>query len=506
MARLFFILVFSFLLGCITAGYGQYYPVGPINSNSAVHNFRCAAVEGATEYRFYVCEGNDEDYAIINTKAFARVASKTPEATVFLTGFFKFFSWFSVAKVGTQWQYSGIKHCTLNGVRKVDLGTFRLNVKTNKLDDQKRFVVSDVNKVIYDMTGRPIWYLPVEGGIRDLKISPLGLLTGLEGDVAQAYNSSGEVVWRAPESSGRQGKIIERYHHEIIQRKNGNFVVMSIEPVILEWLKDKSGKTTLVRSKEKELAPGYDSLRYTKTGFGTLIEYTKAGKVVWYWSSANYYLSLPGFKSLPPGAIVDVHENAFFFDEGTRKVYVNAKGASDILKIDYPSGRIIAHYGDGYGKNKQFDKYKMFCDQHGIKRFSDGNIYVFNNNLCSEPGIAKVSGFEEANAATGQLKKVWEYEYTGLPDSSKYVKSTNGGCVQDAGKGALFACYGVPLSSMFIVGKNKELLWDAMLEKKDKPDAEWTQNGEYRAYLIQTEAELLKFLGLKKAGRDITNE
>ena len=46
----------------------------------------------------------------------------------------------------------------------------------------------------------------------------------------------------------------------------------------------------------------------------------------------------------------DMHENAFYFDERNKKIYLSFRVCSRILKIDYPSGKVDREYGEKYRK------------------------------------------------------------------------------------------------------------------------------------------------------------
>ncbi len=59
--------------------------------------------------------------------------------------------------------------------------------------------------------------------------------------------------------------------------------------------------------------------------FGTVIEYNAEGNVAWSWRSSTYCKGSPDlmyYSSATGRPALDVHENAFFFDEKAKAVYI----------------------------------------------------------------------------------------------------------------------------------------------------------------------------------------
>lgn len=74
----------------------------------------------------------------------------------------------------------------------MDTANVRLRIlhKAEKYKDA--FVLLDNNKAMYDMSGKPLWFLPAQGfanGIRDLQLTSDGTITFLDGqDAAETAN------------------------------------------------------------------------------------------------------------------------------------------------------------------------------------------------------------------------------------------------------------------------------------------------------------------------------
>ncbi len=105
--------------------------------------------------------------------------------------------------------------------------------------------------------------------------------------------------------------------------------------------------------------------------------------------------------------------NAFYFDEKNNAIYASYRNMDRIIKIDYPSGKVVRSYGEVYKKGAPIKGNGMFCNQHSIRRSKDGYLYFFNNNYCY--GLSKMPALmlmREPEKDTNVLEPVWEYGCT----------------------------------------------------------------------------------------------
>ncbi len=477
------------------------FPAEGQQLNTIIVPFKGEAVKNARNYTFYIAEGNYNDYQIVNTMALAREHATGNLLTFRLPAFGRQYTWFYIYYLGGVPKYSPLMHFSTAMTRSVDTTQTRCRIKSRNVQRLKEgYVLVDNEKTIYDLDGKAVWFLGFVDGVpvnqvpaRDMKLTYDHHLSCILSDGPKELDALGNVIWKAPDTNKINHGVKERYHHEFTKLKNGRYMVMGVEPLVLEWVNGKNGQFKLVQSGVK-IGDDFDKKKYVKVAFGTLMEYDSMGRVVWSWRSSEFYLNQTAFKNLPPGAEPDVHENAFWYDERNKVIYVNAKGTSDILKVAYPSGKVLAQFGDGYGANKGFSKVDMFCAQHAVKLNSMGEILVFNNDLCEGNRPPKVASFTVKNEAIGALKKVWEFKYPYFNDEQKHQSSGTGGNVEPIGNDWVFMSFGLPHGNMVLVDRDKNILLDAVVENWDSSTSSWRVAAGYRVHFIHSQRELYQFL------------
>jgi hypothetical protein len=265
-----------------------------------------------------------------------------------------------------------------------DTTKFRLNITHRSELNEGIYTFLDANRTLYDDMGQPVWYLPAidspvntETNSRDLKLSPFNTLTLILGSKAYEIDYNGGVLWQAPEA----GYV--PYHHEFVRLANGHYMVLGTE--FFEWKFPNlnevkpEGNTTPSRTTGSNSNVSLPMNR--KLPFGIVAEYDRDGKEVWSWHSFSYFEGSDiRYRRLPTAMILsDVHDNAFFFDEKNRSLYVSFKNISRVVKVDYPSGRVAQYYGQYYKEDGSLAGDNNFCFQHSCKISEDGLLYLFNN-------------------------------------------------------------------------------------------------------------------------------
>jgi hypothetical protein len=192
----------------------------------------------------------------------------------------------------------------------------------------------------------------------------------------------------------------------------------------------------------------------------------------------------------------DVHDNAFFFDEKNRSLYVSFKNISRVVKVDYPSGRVAQYYGQYYKEDGSLAGDNNFCFQHSCKISEDGLLYLFNNG-CDVRTIPSVDFFEFGE--NSKLKKVWTKEclpennfVTELKSPGKFFE-TSGGNVIALNGGKVFVSYCSPYSKVIIIDKDKRELWAGIPELWNEQAKRWDAHFQYRASVI-TQSQLEKLI------------
>src|ERR1035437_8059620 len=90
------------------------------------------------------------------------------------------------------------------------------------------YVAVDGGGVLYDMNGRPVWYIPdtngFGGNVANLQFTPQGTVTFIYRD-AYEINYNGDILWKTPNKGIMSGDTAhgELYHHEFTKLSNGHF-------------------------------------------------------------------------------------------------------------------------------------------------------------------------------------------------------------------------------------------------------------------------------------------
>lgn len=377
-------------------------------------------------------------------------------------------------------------HFSTGIIPEVDTSMTRLRIIQPALEYKDAYVFCDGAKALYDMKGNPVWYLPkIEGRSiypTDLKISPSGSITFLI-DQAFDINYEGHILWKAPNTGEVNGRKLEHshenYHHEFTKLNNGHYMILGMELVHCQIPTEKINRGIV-----------FDSTAHLYLPFGTIIEYDPAGKVVWNWKSSKYFLEsdLVNYRPADGSMFVDIHENSFYFDEQNKIIYLNCKGISRIIKIKYPEGVVLGNYGEIYMPGVPVKGNPLYCGQHSIRRASDGNLLLFNNNACDTGALPMIEKIKEPVLDKGQPEIIWEYQF------SRDITAPNGfpkgGNILELPDNSLFVSTADPDSKLFILSLNKKILWSACLEKKNKETNEWIPLSQYRASIIITSKQL----------------
>ncbi len=396
---------------------------------------------------------------------------------------------------------SELHHFSTSTTGMLDTNMFRLRIISQSTKYKDAFVLLDRTRMMYDMNGRPVWFLPEskawEGDLRDLKLSPFGTITFLCGDKIFEANYDGDILWKGPDNGKVSGDNSEHYHHEFTRLTNGHYMVMGDEEVgwTPELAKLKGCRPLGVSS---DTMKG-DITTSQKSMFGTLIEYDEKGKIVWSWRSSCYFIKsdLMLDDSLKPGIndYIDIHSNSFYFDEKHKTIYIGFRGLSRIVKIRYPDGAVLNTYGEIYKASTPKMGNGLFLAQHSISLCHNGELCVYNNNFNPAKPFGqfpKVVLMQQPGPGKGQLKKSWEYECT-VPEGGQR-NFTTGGDVEELSDSSLFVCMGGSYSKISIINRARETLWSALPETYIESLNRWGANQTYRAHLIENRKDLEKLI------------
>ena len=208
--------------------------------------------------------------------------------------------------------------------------------------------------------------------------------------------------------------------------------------------------------------------------FGTLVEFDDSGKICWTWRSSDYLLHSDYVFYMPKDSELkfDPHDNAFFFDEKNKVIYFGFRNLSRIIKIEYPSGKVLNYYGVTFSREHPISYNGTYCNQHSIYRNRDGGLYIFNNNTCHDTD-ALPTAIEVKEPDTGHiLQKVWEYV---CPIEIRMPKGGfhYGGIAKELPDKSVFICMGSDYPKLMIVNQDKQTLWSGIPEIYDPTEHVW---------------------------------
>ncbi|NDC39998.1 MAG: hypothetical protein EBZ77_00335 [Chitinophagia bacterium] len=365
-------------------------------------------------------------------------------------------------------------HFSIGTSKYLDTNLYRIRVTNNS--NNHGFVMLDGPGLICDGEGKPIWYfplgqLPTLGGtdLRDMKMTWRGTITCLFTCTPYEINWTGDVLWKKTDSN--KNGLLPQYHHDFTLLKNGHYMVLGNEDY------------------EGPLHPE------GKVQFGTVLEYDLKGKLISQWRSSALYLKTKYNYPHQPLEPYDVHANAFYYDAGARSVYVGFKNISQIVKVQFPGGKILGQLGMSYD-GPVVSTTAPFYEQHSISRTSDGLLCIFDNHNTDKTGARFLPHFmllkEETTGGHLTAHMVWEYTYPKC--DRRLVKPdgvfTNGGSAYEISPGTFLVSMCSPFGNVFIVNRNRQLLWEAVTEEFAEDTRSWKPSPQYRASYIPDMATL----------------
>ncbi len=387
-----------------------------------------------------------------------------------------------------------------------DTNATRLRIIHKAPKHEGAYVFLDGARTLYDMQGHPIWYLPnlngkigENGRVCDLRMTPQGTITFVIRD-KEAYEISydGQILWQGPNNS--QPSRYVHYHHEFTRLNTGNYMILGTDPLLWKYKHSEGTQQGGYTFSHDFTGPGSRDTGFRPFPLGSLIEYNKKGDIVWQWNTAKYILE-SDLNFYPPqnGQYgFDVHTNAFFFDEKNKVIYLSFRNMSRVIKIKYPEGTVLNTYGEVYKSGFPGTGAGLFCGQHNCRISENGYLYLFDNNVCSkDSSLPKIVVMQEPATPAGPLKKVWEYECNVDGINAKKEPSSafvSGGSVIEMQDGSFFVSMSSPYSNVFIVNRNKEILWSAVSEQWSPFRTEWEMPQSYRASIIPNRAELERLI------------
>ncbi|MBS1771915.1 MAG: aryl-sulfate sulfotransferase [Bacteroidetes bacterium] len=495
------------------------FPVGlyahVVPAEGAILNYRLAGFKiperkDAAKYVFHIARNRVTDESALKNEAFTHTTSSTNNCIVLLPSFGTAYCWMVTCydKNGKEIYQSPIYSFNTGSISYIDTTQNGLLVMAKAQHHKDLLLMVDHMLVIYDLNGKPLWYMPqtheIENrdvGIRDFKATADGTFTFITDKDAFEVNYNGEVIWKAPNDGKVSGAKTEWYHHEFTKLSNGHYMIAGTETIERRI----PGKPSdYFNDNDTTVRKGNDGNYYKQIICGTLIEYDAAGKVVWSWRVSEHLDDKDFF--WPKNVLAEPHNgnthmNSFDFDEQHKLIYISFKKINQVITIAYPSGKIVDRIGETGAPAKEASP---FYGQHACKMDKrTGDLYVFNNNHSDIEPVYKwqydaegyitshVLVYRHTPQQGGALKKVWDFPCKFFNDKTLPQTTLRGGNVNVLDDGCLLINMGTT-NAMAIVSKNKQMVWGAMPYITDANNQK--QNMEpYRCSYLNTK-DLAKFI------------
>ena len=477
--------------------WSQLFPTDSAIVNYRIIGFTFPATAKADNYKVEICSGDytgkDFDQHISNT-----LKSKSNRIIGKVPAFNQAYSWRVIAYQNSKELVScKVHHFSTGTTSFIDTTANRMSV-LHKADIFKDgYVFADATRALYNMNGEPVWYLPhIEGvksdsaTVRDLKLSCKGTITlMLEGDVYEIdYN--GKVLWRGPNGRKIKTDTLQGYHHEITRLANGHYLTLGFDPIPKRPV--PINRDSIMRIRQADTSKNKIArIQLRKPRYGVLMEYDDKENLVWKWEAAKYFGSID-LSAYPESAQNDVHENSFYFDEQNSIIYLSFRNLSQILKISYPSGKVLSTYS-GTLPSPGDNASNLFCGQHAIRHSEHGYLYMFDNG-CNPTEAPKVIRCKEPAKDSAQLSETWEFPCPvathDVHTSRTKQPATSGGNAIELPDQSMFISTCIPNSNIYIVSMTKQILWEAAIEKLNLASHTWQYVPLYRASII-TESDKL---------------
>lgn len=384
-----------------------------------------------------------------------------------------------------------------------DTTLYRNRVIKNELKTDELYFLLDGKGVLCNTDGEVLWYLPTLPGvkdsgqaIRDLKVTHDNTFTFVTKGNAYEIDYNANVLWKGPNDGMVSKDTFEDYHHELTKLKNGNYMVLGREQITLKIPDVKDNSIYENEYKVEKRADGY----YKTIFCGTVIEYDTAGKVVWKWKASEHFTLADFFSRKTPSGTVNsnTHMNSFYFDEQKNVIYVGYRDINRIMKIAYPSGEVIAQYGEDYTGERKVNSGGLFHAHHNNTINSDGHILLFSNNTRQRgrkgPQISNIAILEETNKSKPGVKLIWKLDGN-VDNLTTGFTAAEGGVCELSNRNMLVSM-GL-INRIFVVTREKNVVWDMFTESKIG-SSNWELVGNYRASAIESNKHIEKITLLKR--------
>jgi hypothetical protein len=318
------------------------------------------------------------------------------------------------------------------------------NILTTLIENASNYIY------VFDNNAVPKYARIMPHTISDLKPQPSGKITYYDGFIKGfvALDSTLNAVDTFAMKNGYKTDS-----HELLLLKNGNVLLFSYDPRIVDM---------------SNVVPGGNT---AATVTGLVIQELDANRnLVFQWRSWDYFNITDSYSDLLSSVVDYVHGNSLDADTDSTLI-LSSRNMNEVTKINRLTGQIIWRLG---GKNNEFtfeNDPRQFAGQHSAIKLKNGNLTLFDNGLGLDPQYSR--GIEyEMDEINKKVKLVHEYRH--VPD----VFANISGNLQRLDNGNTFIFWGPAIdhSEQFIDEFNQSgnLIFEAKFDATIYPT--------YRAY------------------------
>lgn len=454
--------------------------------DNAVLNYRIAGFSvpentKAASYLFQIANGNIDNSHNFQTAIFFSHKTTKPQNIAELPFWGKTYTWCIkyYDKAGSEIGNSGLHHFTTGSNVYADTSNTGLVMLKQAAEHKDLCLMLDGVLVIYNIDGNPIWYMPDmpqikkrDFTIRDFKATADGTFTFMTQDNAYEVDYNGNMLWQAPNDGKVSGKPNnEGYHHEFTKLTNGHYMIAGSELIT----RPIPNKPSMYFEENDTTVKQDDNGKYFKQiTSSTLIEYNAKGDVVWSWRASEHFTDADFFwakVALEKPYDGNAYMNAFDFDVVHKVIYVSFKNINKIIKIEYPSGKILNSYGE-LGNHIQHKS--PFYGQHSCRvNPRTGELYVYNNNHSDIISItpwqidtfgyvtSHIVKYKQPSGNGSELKSTWDVGCRMMQDRNAPQVTKRGGSVVILDDDCVLVNMGT-MNQIMIINKNKQMVFDAV--------------------------------------------
>jgi hypothetical protein len=493
------LLKYAITLGLFTISlYSSHAQVIPLENDSVnyrIVGFEVPAMAKAKQYTVEIALGNFDKERLFKKHIAITAKDTTNQVIITLPAWGAVYTWrvkYTDAKEH-EIDVTPLHHFRTLVSKYSDTSLYKTLVITKSEKYKDILILQDFAPVMYDANGELVWFIPDIPGIigqgrsiRNLQPTNTGTFT-LQNDYgAFEFDYHGKILWRAPDKGTISGDTSEHYHHDFIKLQNGHYLITGTE--IIQRPVPLGADTTNFKSDNTVVRK--DGIFYKKIDCPTLIEFSADSQIVWSWKSSQHIDDRDYFmKKFPSGQYnSNPHLNSFYFDEKHRLIYLSFRNYSRVVKLEYPSGKIVANYA-GAG----IDEYKgevLFRAQHNVSLTTDGDIYMFDNNTDRERNVESYVRIFREDTANATLVKIWDF--------SCKIDSFADACGQAGGSVFMLQDRDILVSMgnagrTFIVSHDKKILFNMVHQRKEGSGG-WVNQVQYRSKCIVNLNYIKKYL------------